>query len=270
MLLASTRSIAKRTMLPIAPRPRGKGGDACSADLCRLQSEAETCSGHLKGPSHCPGPPSSPTCDAPAPRSRPGPSGYTAEILRPLLDDNAGIGAVHCVAELLARAELPASAASALGLGRIAALSKPAGGARGIVVGDFLRRLVARTLAQQFAPAFKLRLPHTSSSTPFPPVPAQRRSCTPCQPLVMASAVSRWGWRLRLNKQAGHARSRPLRRPRCQCHPAICTAFLRLAFEFVWTDAASNPHSVLQAEGGEQGDPFKPTPAQRECAHVPR
>ena len=51
-----------------------------------------------------------------------------------LFDDDA---AVLRVAELLARAELPVSAASALGLGRIVALSKPAGGVRGIV-GDFL------------------------------------------------------------------------------------------------------------------------------------
>ena len=28
--------------------------------------------------------------------------------------------------------------------------------------------------------------------------------------------------------------------------------------EFVWTDAANNPHSILQAEGGEQGDPLMP------------
>ncbi|CAE7292329.1 unnamed protein product, partial [Symbiodinium pilosum] len=69
----------------------------------------------------------------------PGPSGYTAEILRPLLDDPAALEALHAVAELLARALLPTSAASALGLGRIVAVSKPAGGVRGIVVGDFLR-----------------------------------------------------------------------------------------------------------------------------------
>ena len=33
----------------------------------------------------------------------------------------------------------------AIRLGRMTALSKPDGGVRGIVVGDFLRRLVART-----------------------------------------------------------------------------------------------------------------------------
>ena len=33
------------------------------------------------------------------------------------------------------------------------AIRKPLGGVRGLVVGDFLRRLVAGTLAQQFGPA---------------------------------------------------------------------------------------------------------------------
>ena len=41
----------------------------------------------------------------------------------------------------------------AIRLGRMTALSKPDGGVRGIVVGDFLRRLVAHTLAQQFSQA---------------------------------------------------------------------------------------------------------------------
>ena len=36
------------------------------------------------------------------------------------------------------------------------ALQKPSGGVRGIVVGDFVRPLVARTLAQQLAPAVEL------------------------------------------------------------------------------------------------------------------
>ena len=41
----------------------------------------------------------------------------------------------------------------AIRFGRMTALSKPDGGVRGIVVGDFLRRLVARTLAQQYSQA---------------------------------------------------------------------------------------------------------------------
>ena len=38
-------------------------------------------------------------------------------------------------------------------MGRMTALQKPSGGVRGIVVGDFVRRLVSRIIAQQFSPA---------------------------------------------------------------------------------------------------------------------
>ena len=38
-------------------------------------------------------------------------------------------------------------------LGRLTALSKPDGGVRGIIAGDVVRRLVARTMSQQLSPA---------------------------------------------------------------------------------------------------------------------
>ena len=85
----------------------------------------------------------------------PGPSGYTAEIARLILDDAAVVDLLGAVAARLARAELPPAIAAALGLGRLVT-RKPAGGVRGIVVGDFLRRLVATTLAQHFAHVFDL------------------------------------------------------------------------------------------------------------------
>ena len=84
----------------------------------------------------------------------PGPSGYTSEIVRLVLDAESAIESLSTVATRLAKAKLPAPISAALGLGRLVAVRKPAGGVRGIVVGDFLRRLVARTLAQQFATAF--------------------------------------------------------------------------------------------------------------------
>ena len=61
------------------------------------------------------------------------------------------------VASLLAQAQarVPDVIRAALGLGRMVALRKPTGGTRGLVVGDFLRRFTARTLAQQFAPSLE-------------------------------------------------------------------------------------------------------------------
>ena len=53
------------------------------------------------------------------------------------------------VASSLARGDVPPAVAEALSLARLTALRKGNGKVRGIATGDTLRRLVARTLAQQ-------------------------------------------------------------------------------------------------------------------------
>ena len=57
----------------------------------------------------------------------------------------------------------PSQVLDGLRLGRLTALRKPDGGVRGIVVGDVMRRLVARTMAKQVA---KLKKPLLPSRTP--------------------------------------------------------------------------------------------------------
>ena len=61
-----------------------------------------------------------------------------------LLDDERASDLFVRVMRLVARAAVPQDAARALGLGRVVALQKPAGRVRGIVIGVFTRRLVAR------------------------------------------------------------------------------------------------------------------------------
>ena len=58
-------------------------------------------------------------------------------------------------AQDLARACAPDEVVDAIRLGRLTALQKPNGGVRGIVVGDIIRRLVARTIAQQLSSTVK-------------------------------------------------------------------------------------------------------------------
>ena len=82
-----------------------------------------------------------------------GPSGMTGEHLRVILDSESDSDAFTAFACTLAVVEVPHEIMKAIRLGRMTALRKPDGGVRGIVVGDFLRRLVARTLAQQFSKA---------------------------------------------------------------------------------------------------------------------
>ena len=77
----------------------------------------------------------------------PGPSGLTADTLRLVLDDEATTALFVEVCQHLAQARVPLNIAQAIGLGRMVALTKPNGGIRGLVVGDVLRRVVARCIA---------------------------------------------------------------------------------------------------------------------------
>jgi hypothetical protein len=78
------------------------------------------------------------------------PLGTTAEHLQTILEDESCTELLCDVAERLARAHIPAEIAAAIRSGFMTALRKPNGKVRGIVVGDILRRLVARTIVQQF------------------------------------------------------------------------------------------------------------------------
>ena len=81
-----------------------------------------------------------------------GPSGTTTEHLKILLDSTECCALFGEVAILFARGQIPPEILEGVRVGRMTALQKPDGGVRGIVVGDVMRRLVARTLAQQFGP----------------------------------------------------------------------------------------------------------------------
>ena len=75
----------------------------------------------------------------------------TADHLRPLLESEHDTVRFWRFAQDLARAVVPDEVVDAIRLGRLTAMQKPNGGVRGIVVGDIIRRLVARTIAQQLS-----------------------------------------------------------------------------------------------------------------------
>ena len=77
----------------------------------------------------------------------------TADHLRMILDSEADTAKFWRLAQDLARAAVPEKILDVIRLGQLTALAKPSGGIRGIVCGDIVRRLVARTMAQQLAPA---------------------------------------------------------------------------------------------------------------------
>ena len=73
----------------------------------------------------------------------------STEHLRLLLDDVRGLQLFTALGSRLAKALVPQVAVDLIRVGRFTALSKPDGGVRGIVAGDVIRRLVARTMSQQ-------------------------------------------------------------------------------------------------------------------------
>ena len=81
-----------------------------------------------------------------------GPSGMTAEHLKGLLESEDDSSLLAELANSLAQADVSSDIVRALRLGRITALQKPDNGVRGIVVGEFIRRLVARTVAKHSLP----------------------------------------------------------------------------------------------------------------------
>ena len=73
----------------------------------------------------------------------------TNEHLRLFLNNSRVMHTFFRVAETLAQGDVPPRIGAVLRRGRLTALQKPGGGVRGIVAGDVIRWLVARTISQQ-------------------------------------------------------------------------------------------------------------------------
>ena len=86
----------------------------------------------------------------------------TAEHIKVVLESERDCSSLWRMCQEFARGHMPPEILQAVRIGRMTALQKPQGGIRGIVVGDFVRRVVARTLAQQLGPAVEQ---HTSPFT---------------------------------------------------------------------------------------------------------
>ena len=82
-------------------------------------------------------------------------SGTRYEFLKLALDKPDCLSKLSRIAEYIARAQIPHDIANALCSGALTAIPKPAGGIRGIVAGEVMKRLVSKTLAKQFMSEFQ-------------------------------------------------------------------------------------------------------------------
>ena len=150
------------------------------------------------------------------------------------------------MAKQVAQGRITPTVIEASRMGRMTAVRKANGGVRGIVVGDVVRRLVVRTMAQQLAP-------QVESATARFQYALSTRAGSECVAHVI-QGLSEWNQRLR---------------PDFEVLDGLCThcgrktiPFVRMFYgspsTYVWEDAEEVEHSILHGEGGEQGDFLMP------------
>ena len=181
----------------------------------------------------------------------------TAEHLKLLLDSPADMHLFFRAAEMLARGEVPDGVARIIRRGRMTALQKPAGGVRGIVAGDIVRRLVARTISQQINNAVE------SVTAPFQHALSTRAGCDCVAHALQAlsdvderatimsiDCISAYDLISRRAILAGLAH--------IECGREVLP-FVKLFHgapsQYWWEDDEGVVHEFNQGEGGEQGDP---------------
>ena len=190
----------------------------------------------------------------------PGPSGLTTDTLRILLDDDTATTNLIRVARHFAQASIPAEIARAIGLGQMVALTKPNGRVRGIVVGDVLRRLVSRCLAQKYAqPIHTACQPHQFALATRSGTEAVVHALTavteanPTHTILSVDGVGAYD-NISRNSMLQGLRDVPEAN---RCLPFV-EMFYGAPSQYIWHSATGEAHIISQAEGGEQGDPLMP------------
>ena len=179
----------------------------------------------------------------------------TAEHLKQVLESDRDVAVLHQFAHIMARSEVPDGIEEVIWMGRITALRKPDGGVRGIVVGDFLRPLIARTIAKQIAKQVE------AATAPWQHAVTTRAGCecvvhllqhstdgdanttiisvdgTGAFDLVSRNAMLR-GW---MGIEDGG-----------KVLPFVRTFYGQLS-NFIWEDEVGDVHDILQGEGASKG-----------------
>ena len=183
-----------------------------------------------------------------------------ADHLFPLLESETDSGRLVELAQILVAGDVPPEIMRAIALGRLTALRKDGGGVRGIVVGDMLRRVVARTMAQQVSKEVE------EATSPFQYALTTRAGCE-CVAHVLQTLtdldehativsidgvgafdlISRQSMLDGLSAMENGEKLLPFVR-----------SFYGAPSTYLWEDEMGTTHEVRQGEGGEQGDPLMP------------
>ena len=189
-----------------------------------------------------------------------GPGGCTNEMLRVCLDDHELFQLLFRAAEDFATADMPEPVRKAFMSATMTALQKPDGGVRGIATGTSFRRLVSRTLARQFGKAVE------ATCAPFQFALSTRagtdcvghaiRALTDANPLTTILSIDGIGAYDHVYRSA--FLKKLLNVPSLQGLLPFVRATYADPTSYAWVDEAGEVHHIVQAEGGEQGDPLMP------------
>ena len=178
-------------------------------------------------------------------------------VFSPRLEDSK---ALYHVAETLARAEIPEPIRKALALARMTALDKGASKVRGIAAGDTFRRVVAKTLAQQFASEFD------EACAPYQ-FALSTRAGTDCVGHALREISTQHPDKVVISLDGIGAYDHVDRAQMLEGLAALPNACALLPFvamfyghisEYYWTNDDAEVWSIEQGDGGEQGDPLMP------------
>ena len=178
-------------------------------------------------------------------------------VFSPRLEDAK---ALYYVAETLARAEIPESIRKGLALARMTALDKGAEKVRGIAAGDTFRRVVAKTLAQQYAHEFD------EACSPYQ-FALSTRAGTDCVGHALREISSQHPGKVIISLDGigayDHIDRAQMLESLVQL-PKACSLLPFVAMfyghtsEYYWTNDEGEVWSIEQGDGGEQGDPLMP------------
>ena len=186
--------------------------------------------------------------------------GTRLEHLRVLLDNEAVWNRFTRMAQAFCRAEAPQAVMELMKRGRMTALKKQDGRARGIVTGCALRRLISKAVARQSASQFR------DATSPYQfalQTPAGMdamahaiRALTDSDPDLVVISLDGIGAFDHVRRAAFLQALRD--DPQLASLLPLVKSLYTTPSTYLWTDDRAEVHEVRQGEGGEQGDPLMP------------
>ena len=166
----------------------------------------------------------------------------------------------HAAAQKLAQGKVPRNIGRAIALGRMTAFEKPNSKVRGIVTGDSLRRLVAKTLAQQFGEEIE------QACAPFQFALSTRagtdcvghalRAITDENPEMIIESLDGIGAYDHIDRSV--MLGELLKLQGASAMLPFILLFYGQQSKYLWRDENDNVFTILQGDGGDQGDPSMP------------